>query len=153
NQSNVEKVKNDLVLSVVTTYLEALTNQDLLTAAEMQLKVSQQQLEVAEANYQVGNNTLADLSQARSQVATDELNVTSARNAFELSMLNLKQLMEMDPAEDIVLEKPHIEQVESITIPYTTQEIYRQALSVQPDIKAASYGTEAARYNIEIARS
>src|SRR5690606_3557742 len=111
DQSNVEKAKNDLVLSVATTYLEALTNQDLLVAAEQQLKLSQQQLEVAQANYEVGNNTLADLSQAKSQVATDELNVTSAQNAYDLSMLNLKQLMEMDPAEDILLEKPDIELV------------------------------------------
>ena len=152
DQSNVEKVKNDLVLSVVTTYLEALTNQDLLTAAEMQLKLSQQQLEVAEANYEVGNNTLADLSQAKSQVATDELNVTSAQNAFELSMLNLKQLMEMDPAEDIALEKPQIDSVEGITVPYVASEIYNQALKSQPDIQAAAFSTEVAKNNIAIAK-
>src|SRR5690606_31671107 len=135
DQSYVEKVKNDLVLSVATTYLEALTNQDLLTAAEQQLNLSQRQLEVAEANYEVGNNTLADLSQAKSQVATDELNVTSAENAFELSMLNLKQLMEMDPSEDIALEKPPVADVEQIGTPYAAAEVYQQALKAQPDIE------------------
>ncbi|MFC3196896.1 TolC family protein [Parapedobacter deserti] len=151
-QSNIEKVKNDLVLSVVTTYLEALTNQDLLTAAEMQLKLSQQQLEFAEANYEVGNNTLADLSQARSQVATDELNVTSAENAFELSMLNLKQLMEMNPAEEIVLEKPDIESIENVAVAYNPTAVYTEALKVQPDIRAAAFSSEAAKNNIAIAR-
>lgn len=152
DQSNVEKVKNDLVLSVATTYLEALTNQDLLTAANQQLKLSQQQLEVAEANYEVGNNTLADLSQAKSQVATDELNVTSAQNAFELSMLNLKQLMEMDPAEDIALEKPAIADVEQSEMPYTAVEVYQQALKVQPDIEGATFATAVAKSNIDIAK-
>ncbi len=152
DQSNVEKVRNDLVLSVATTYLEALTNQDLLTAAEQQLNLSQQQLTVAEANYEVGNNTLADLSQAKSQVATDELNVTSAQNAFELSMLNLKQLMEMDPAEDIVLEKPEIADIEQAETPYTASAVYQQALIAQPDIKTAEFSTAAAKSNIDVAK-
>ncbi len=152
DQSNVEKVKNDLVLSVATTYLEALTNQDLLTAAEQQLKLSQQQLQVAEANYEVGNNTLADLSQAKSQVATDELNVTSAQNAFELSMLNLKQLMEMDPSEDIELEKPPISDIEQSGTPYTAVEVYQQALKAQPDIETAVFSAEVAKTNIDIAK-
>ena len=152
DQSNVEKVKNDLVLSVATTYLEALTNQDLLTAAEQQLKLSQQQLEVAKANYDVGNNTLADLSQAKSQVATDELNVTSAQNAFELSMLNLKQLMEMDPAEDIMLEKPPVTDIGQAAAPYSANEVYQQALKVQPDIENAAFSTLVAKNNIDIAK-
>lgn len=152
DQSNVEKVKNDLILSVVTTYLEALTNQDLLTAAQQQLKLSQQQLEVAEANYEVGNNTLADLSQAKSQVATDELNVTSAQNAFELSILNLKQLMEMNPAEQITLEKPTIESVEAIPVLHNANDVYQQAIALQPDIKMAAFSTKVAEKNIDIAK-
>ncbi|RQP08886.1 MAG: TolC family protein [Parapedobacter sp.] len=152
DQSNIEKVKNDLVLSVATTYLEALTNQDLLTAAEQQLNLSRQQLEVAEANYEVGNNTLADLSQAKSQVATDELNVTSAQNAFELSMLNLKQLMELDPAADIALEKPPVADIEQIESPYTAAEIYQRALKAQPDIETAVFSTAVAKNSIDIAK-
>ncbi|HUH19249.1 TolC family protein, partial [Albibacterium sp.] len=60
DQSNIEKIKSDLVLSVVTNYLEALTNQDLLAAGEQQLALSQSQLEVEQINYEVGNKTLAD---------------------------------------------------------------------------------------------
>ena len=153
DQSNVEKAKNDLVLSVATTYLEALTNQDLLLAAEQQLKLSQQQLEVAQANYDVGNNTLADLSQAKSQVATDELNVTSAGNAYDLSMLDLKQLMEMDPAEEIMLEKPPVDQVEGTAVAYDAGDVFATALATQPDIKAAEFSTEVAKRNIAIAKS
>ncbi len=152
DQSNVEKAKNDLVLSVATTYLEALTNQDLLTAAEQQLKLSERQLEAANANYEVGNNTLADLSQAKSQVATDELSVTSAQNAYDLSILNLKQLMEMDPAEDIMLEKPDVELVERTPVVYDPGEVFASALEAQPDIRAAELSAEVAKTNIAIAK-
>src|SRR5690606_37622469 len=106
DQSNAERIKSDLVLSVVTTYLEALTNQDLLEAGKQQLALSTSQLEVEQINVNVGNRTLADLSQAQSLVAADELNVTSAQNAYDLSLLNLKQLMEIHPSVSIELEKP-----------------------------------------------
>ncbi|WP_257667790.1 TolC family protein [Parapedobacter tibetensis] len=152
DQSNVERVKNDLVLSVVTTYLEALTNQDLWGASRQQLALSNEQLESVTANYEVGNNTLADLSQAKSQVATDELNVTSAQNAFDLSILNLKQLMEMDPAVDIVLEKPVLPNINLIESSYLATQIYQTAVTNFPDIKQASFTSATAKTNIDIAK-
>ncbi|MBK1439149.1 TolC family protein [Parapedobacter sp. ISTM3] len=152
DESNVDRVRNDLVLSVVTTYLEALTNQGLLEASQQQLSLSQRQLEAAEANYEVGNNTLADLSQAKNQVATDELNVTTAQNAFELSMLNLKQLMEMDPSVEITLENPALPDVNAVESNYLANEVYRQAVSTFPDIRQAQMLSQVAKQNISIAR-
>jgi outer membrane protein len=153
DQSNIERIKSDLVLSVVTTYLEALTNQDLLAAGEQQLTLSQSQLEVEQINYDVGNKTLADLSQAKSLVAADELNVTSAENAFDLSILNLKQLMEMDPSVPIVLETPSLPEFSVDATAYSAAELFAQIRETYPEIKQAEYNTLAAKTNIEIAKS
>ncbi len=150
DQSNYEKAKNDLQLAVVTTYLEALTNQDLASASLEQLKLSKQQLEVEQINFDVGNRTLADLSQAKSQVAIDESNVTSTQNAFDLSMLNLKQLMEMDPSISIFLEKPILPNPSSIESSYSAKEVYDYAVNNRPEIQFAKYNSEAARKNIEV---
>ncbi len=152
DRSQVEKIKNDLQLAVVTTYLEALTNGDLMKASHQQLKLSKQQLEVALANFDVGNKTLADLAQAKSQVAADELNVTSSENAYELSMLNLKQLMEMDPSITMVLEKPKQLSVGDKAEFYDPNAVYEQAVSHFPEIKMAEYNRLAAAKNIAIAR-
>lgn len=154
DDSNVERMKNDLILSVVTTYLEALTNQDLLTASQQQLELSTRQLEVVEANYEVGNNTLADLSQAKSQVATDELNVTASQNAFELSILNLKQQMELDPQTDIVLEKPVLPEVMRVSqTGVSASEVFQEAVLNFPDIKQSQYTSLVAQQNIKIAEA
>jgi outer membrane protein len=59
------KVRNDLILNVVTTYLQVLTNQDLVKAAQQQIDVSKITLDRAQKNFDVGNQTLADLSQAK----------------------------------------------------------------------------------------
>lgn len=152
DESNTERVKNDLILSVVTTYLEALTNKGLWEASEQQLALSAQQLEAVDANFEVGNNTLADLSQAKSQVGTDELNVTSAQNAYEISLLNLKQLMEMDPATEITLESPQLPDVNLIESNYLATQVYGQAVANFPDIKQAEFNSLVAKTNIDIAK-
>src|SRR5690606_4442886 len=153
DQSNIERVKSDLVLAVVTTYLEALTNQDIFLAAQQQLSVSQSQLDVEQINFDVGNKTLADISQSRSQVAADGLNVTSAQNAYELSVLNLKQLMEMDPSTDIVLEKPPIPDYSNESAKYAPKELYTEARLTYPEIRQAAYNSLVAKTNIDIAKS
>jgi outer membrane protein len=151
-ESNVDRAKNDLILTVTTTYLDALTNYDLMQAASQQQKLSKEQLDIMGINVEVGQNTLADLSQAQSQAATDELNVTNAQNAYELSLLNLKQLMEMDPNQAISLVKPDINEIKLNAQRYTAAEVYNKAVSVFPEIKVAEYNREVAERSIAIAR-
>jgi outer membrane protein len=152
DQSSYEKAKNDLQLAVVTTYLESLTNQDLALASLEQLKLSTQQLEVEQINFDVGNRTIADLAQAKSQVALDESNVTFTQNAFDLSILNLKQLMEMDPSIEIVLEKPTLADPSNIESSYSAKEVFDYAVENFPEIEFAKYNSEFAKKNIDIAK-
>ncbi|WP_442795698.1 TolC family protein [Pelobium manganitolerans] len=152
DQSNIEKIKNDLSLSVVNTYLQVLNNMDLIKASEQQLALSNQQLQIAQKNFDVGNNTQADLSQAKAQVATNQLSLTNAQNAFELSLLDLKQLMEMDPQRNIRLETPVIGDLDQIESTYSGYQVYSKAVGNYPDIKVAEYNTQASEYGIKIAK-
>lgn len=152
SQNNVERAKNDLTLSVITTYLEALTNLDMYQASLQQLELSQEQLRVMNVNVEAGNKTLADLSQAQTQVANDELNMTSALNAYELSLLNLKQLMELNPSTAIELVRPSVEQVQLSTNRMLADQIFAEAVARFPEIKVAEYQTLAAERNIKIAQ-
>ncbi len=152
DESNIEKVKNDLSLSVVNTYLQILNNQDLVKAGEQQFTLSNQQLGVAQKNFDVGNNTLADLSQAKAQVANSELSLTNAQNAYELSMLDLKQLMEMDPQRTITLQIPAVENLEQIENTNSGYDVYTKALQTYPDVKVAEYNTKSFEYGVKIAK-
>ncbi|OAQ39654.1 transporter [Pedobacter psychrophilus] len=152
DKSNIEKIKNDLSLSVVNTYLQILNNQDLVKASQQQFELSSQQLNVAQRNFDVGNNTQADLSQSKAQVANNELSITNAQNAFELSLLNLKQLMEMNPEQNISVQVPVIDDPENIKNDYTGFDVYTKAVGNYPDIKVAEYNSEAFKYGIKIAK-
>lgn len=152
--TDIDRVKNDLTLAVVTKYLEAIVNMDMWTASKQQLVVSTNQLEVANINFEAGLSTLADLSQAKSQVSIDELNVISNLNAYDLALLELKQLMEMDPSVDIELVKPELPTIENMdTQVYHGTELYQEAVQIYPEVKVAEERTLVAERNIGVARS
>jgi outer membrane protein len=153
NKTSTAKVKNDLILNVVTTFLQVLTNQDLVKASQQQIDISKLTLDRAQKNFNVGNQTLADLSQAKAQVSTSELDYTNSENQLELSMLTLKQYMEMNPATEIVVEKPDIGKLNDIKTLYDPQDILKTALTVNPDVLLAEIQQKSYEQAIRVARA
>jgi len=152
DKSNTQKTKNDLLLSVVTTYLQVLNSRDLLTASKQQLEISQQQLDREQKFFDVGSKTLADLSQAKAQLATAELNVTNAQNSLDLNYLSLAQLLELDPGVSFQVEVPVIDEAKSVNTAYSAAEVYNTALKNYPDIKLAEYRRMVFEKGVDIAR-
>lgn len=152
DKSNTQKVKNDLVLAVVTNYLTVLNSQDLLTASRQQLGISNQQLDIEQKFFDVGNRTLADLAQAKAQMATAELNVTNAQNQVDLAFLNLAQLLERDPSIAFEVEKPAIDNIATVNTAYSATEVYKSASLNFPDIKLAELRKRVLEKEIDIAR-
>ncbi|TDS12400.1 TolC family protein [Sphingobacterium paludis] len=150
--SEVDKVKNDLTLSVITNYLEAITNHELYEAAKQQVRLSSEQLRQDSIQFAVGNKTIADISQSENQVATDELSIMTSENAYELSMLNLKQLMEMSPDTTFELEKPNIAEIMAEYAVLSFDDVFQKALKTQPNIEQAGYNIALAKKNIDIAK-
>jgi outer membrane protein len=151
DRTNTTKVKNDLILNVVTTYLTVLTNQDLVTAATQQIDISKQTLDRANISFKAGSQTLADLSQAKSQLATAQLNGTDAQNQLELSILTLKQYMEMPPESNIVVEKPDISQL-SVQSLFNAQDVLNTALTVNPDVRLAELQRDVLKQAVKVAK-
>ncbi|PAW93198.1 transporter [Mucilaginibacter sp. MD40] len=152
DRSYTAKIKNDLVLNVVTQYLLVLTNQDLVTAAKQQIDVAKITVDRAQKNFDVGNQTLADLAQAKAQQSTAELNYTTAENQLELSILTLKQYMEMPPATNIVFEKPDISKFKNLSTVFNPEDVLKTALAVNPDVSLAEARQKAAAQDIKVAR-
>ncbi|PTT02927.1 TolC family protein [Pedobacter sp. HMWF019] len=152
DKTNTEKIKNDLILQVITAYLQILYNKDLLKAADQQLAVSKQQLDVQQQLLDVGNKTLADLSQAKSQLATSELNKTNAENALTISYLTLAQLMEIPSSSKYEVQAPVLSSFNKPSTNYNPDQVYDNALTFFPDIKLASIKSEAAKKGIDVAK-
>lgn len=151
-KANTDKVKNDLVLQVVTSYMEILYNKDRLKAAKEQLTVAQKQLKQQQELLDVGNKTLADLAESKSQVATAELNVTNADNALTISFITLVQLMDIPSSTRFEVQAPSASAYSRSTVTYDAESIYAEAITYFPDIKLAALQTQAAKKGIDVAK-
>lgn len=151
--SNLDKVKNDLVLQVVTSYFQVVYNRDLLRASDEQLAVAKETQKREEALLDAGNKTVADVSQAKAQVATAELNVTNAQNQLTISYLTLSQLMEMrSDNSDYTVVAPTIEDITTAQKNYNVNDVYTTALNSFPDIKLAKLNTAASEKAVSVAK-
>jgi outer membrane protein len=147
-----DKVKNDLILQVITSYLQILYNKDFLRAAQDQLTVANQQLNQQQQLLNEGNKTLADLSQAKSQVAIAELNITNAANALSISYLTLAQLMDIPSSTVYEVQLPVLNTTTKPSTAVNPEEIYTGALSTFPDIKLAELNTAASKIGVDVAK-
>jgi outer membrane protein len=152
DKNNTKKVKNDLTLSVLSTYLQVLINRDLLIASEQQLTLAKQQLSTEETFFKVKQKTLADLSQARSQVASAELNKTNAQIEMDRSYLFLAQLMQRNSITPFLVVDPGESELASLNNSYTESEIYARSLQNFPDILIATNNRLGQEKAVAVAR-
>src|SRR5665213_593015 len=152
DKTNTAKVKNDLLLNVVTDYLTILTDQDLVIAAKQQVDLAKITLDRAQKNFDQQNATRADLAQAQAQVSTAQLNLTNAQNQVDLAVLILKQYMEMDPNINITVEKPDITRLSDVKTAYNANEVIKTAFAANPDIRLAELQQQTYAQAIKIAR-
>lgn len=151
--SNLDKVKNDLILQVVTSYFQVVFNVELLKASKEQLLVAQQTEEREEALMDAGNKTVADVSQAKAQAATAELNVTNAQNQLTISYLTLSQLMEMrTDTNEYNVVAPTVQDIAMAQKVFNVNDVFNSAMSVFPDVKLAALNRQAAEKGIAVAR-
>ncbi len=150
---NLEKNRNDIALFVINAYLNVLYTQDLVRVANEQLVVTKSQLDRAEKNAAVGNATEGDVLNIKSQVATDELNLTTAQNNYDIAKLDLIQLLDRDPAEGFEVERPsNVDQYLAVSVFAELKTVYENAESNLPDIKLLEYRYNAAKYNLAAAK-
>ncbi|MES2455531.1 MAG: TolC family protein [Bacteroidota bacterium] len=151
-KANTDKVRNDLILQVITSYMQILYNKDFLVAAKQQLAVAQQQQKQQQELLDVGNKTLADLAESKSQVATAELDVTTAENALTISYITLAQLMDIPSATQYNVQAPDVSSFSTAAAQYDPENVYKEAVNIYPDIKLAALQTAVAEKTIEIAK-
>jgi len=152
DKTSTAKVKNDLLLNVVTDYLTILTDQDLVIAAKQQLELAKITLDRAQKNFDAGNATRADLAQAQAQVETAVLTLTNDQNQADLAVLVLKQYMEMDPTANITVAKPDISKLTNIQTVFDAATVIKTAFATNPDIKLAELQQQTLAQAIKVAK-
>jgi outer membrane protein len=146
------KARNDVILNVITLYLNVAFNKELRRVAELQAASTREQLERTRKLAEAGSVPLADVLSLEAQLATNELTVVQRENTYNLSLLQLKQALQLPAMQPLeVADLPEGIDVDPV-IARTSEEIFETALSVMPEIQAARLRQRSSMYALRSAR-
>lgn len=150
---DLNKAKEDISIQVTSAYLQVLFNEELAKVAHEQVALSEEMLKQKTAFFKVGKASEAELYEAKSRAAQDQLSAVQADNEYRLALLDLSQLLELPTPEGFSIVSPSIDEDKDFSILTSPADIYSEALLIKPSIKAAQYRVEGAQKSIRIAQS
>ncbi len=148
---DLQKAKNDVTLNVVTLYTNVIFNQELLENAKYQLNSSQQVLDKIKKQVEAGALSMSSQLNQEAQVATNELNAINQENGLVLSILQLKQAMQVPASESLEFVIPEL-QLESLLLDQNAEDIYQIALNTMPEIESAVLKVQSADFAMRASR-
>lgn len=148
---DLNKAKEDIAINIASAYLQVLFNQELYKVSLSQLELSKEQYARIFRLAEVGKAAPAEVAEAKARVAQGEMDVVQSDNNYQLKLLDLSQLLELPTPEGFSLEQPDTSLVFAALTP--PDDIYSEAMTNKPGIRAAQLRLEGSDKNIRIAQS
>jgi outer membrane protein len=152
SQFDLQKIKNDISLNVVTFYLQVLYNRELLKTTQEQVNASKGERDRTQRMYELGSVSKGNFLDLEAQYSSDEVRLITAQSQLDQSLLSLTQLLELDSANNFNIVEPAVEVPAVNAIDSNVSNIYAAALTTQPDIKSSEYKVMSAEKGLSIAR-
>lgn len=149
---NAKQQQNDLTLNIVNFYLNVIFTGELSGIAKNQYSITKEQLERTQKLVDAGSLAKSVQYDIEAQLANEQVNVTTAENNYQLAMLSLKQLMNLDSLNNFNIVKPNIDVEEQPILNMSVQSIYEIALKNQPNIKSSEYSLISSQKSLAAAR-
>ena len=152
SEADLQKIQDDIVMSVSTAFMQVLMNKELLQISNEQIELTQTNLQRLNELVNSGKVARGELYEIEAQQAKEEFNQIQAENNLKLSLLDLAQIMEKEDFEnfDVVVPNDILVDEDILLSPNT---IYEAALIVRPEIRGAQYRVESSQKEIMIAKS
>lgn len=152
SSNDVDAMQNDVILQVITSYLNVLFANELLKTAELQRASTEQQLKRTQILYKAGSVAQTNVLELEAQFASDELNVINAQNQIDIAKLNLIQLLDLDNPEKFEIQIPQIPEPTLDPVAISPNQVYDVAVQTLPDIQSADLRVRSAEVGVAIAR-
>ena len=149
---DVEKIKNDISLSIALAYLQILLNKELYEVAKNQYDITIEQIERTSKLVAAGSLARGSLLEIQAQAASEELQVVNSGNRLDLSILNLTQLLELDIVGDFDIIVPELQIPDETELIEPVMTVYSEAIKIQPQIIGAEFQLESSEMGLDIAK-
>ncbi len=146
-----ENAKRNIALNIASVYLQVLLNREILSVALKQKQLTESQRTTLQSRIAAGSLPETSGYEVESQLSRDEANIVAAQNAVDLTLLSLRQLLQL-PDEKFEIDSPTIilENVADVSA-LSSQNIYTGALRTQPSIMSAEARLQSANASRKMA--
>jgi outer membrane protein len=151
--ANVDKLKDDIALSVAGSFLQTLLAKQQVQVSEIQVNQTKAQLENTRKLVAAGNVPELNAVQIEAQLANDSSNLISAQDNEMQSLLSLKAYLSLDAGTPFDITTPSVNQIPVDDIASLQPEaVYALALKNLPQQRANDLRIKAGEKNILAAR-
>ena len=146
---NVEKIKNEISLSVARGYLQVLLSLEMEKSAAESYNSVKEQVEKCRNMVDAGSLAYSSLLELEAQLANEKVQIVAAKNSVRSNTLALAQLLDIDDYQNFSIEVPDIGHL-ALSLPEDgIQQIYDMATSM-PEIRGAELALEQSRLQYRI---
>ena len=152
SQFDLENAKSNMGLNIASAYLQILLNREIAQVADEQRKITAAQKETVQKKFDAGVLPETSILEVDAQLARDEANVVSARGNYDLSVLSLKQMLQLADEQAFDIDVPNIntDNMEGLT-DVNSVGVYSYAVKNQPSIKSAEARWKSSDFSRKVA--
>jgi outer membrane protein len=148
--ANSDRTKNDISLNVANAYLQVLLAIEQTEASQLQLHLSQNQLEITRKQVKAGALPELNAAELEAQAAQDSATYITAKGTITQNILQLKAYMDLDASTPFDVYTPPVEDIPIENIADLQPEaVYALALANQPLQKMDALNIASARKNVD----
>ncbi len=152
-KKSYSRTNQTVIFNTISNYIEAVSNQKLISAEEENLRENQKQLEQIQAFYDSGKTSATDLYQQQAETKEAELSLLAATNSFKVSTLVLLNTMGLKANNKISLNLPEIVLTDTTFPDYDFNDLLNVAYEKRPDLKSGESLINASNEGIREAKA
>ena len=153
NTYRLNKMKDDIALSVANSYLQILFNKEQLKVLVNQNKITIENLARTKELIQAGTLPSGDIYDLNATFASQEQQIIVAENTLIISKLALAQTLLLEDYANFDVPVAEMDIPTSTILLQTPEAIMQKAKEVVNDIKIASSNLEIAKKDVQLSRT
>lgn len=146
-RSAYQSSRDALVASIIRSYLDIITQQQLLAIEQERLRVYENSESIILKRYRTGLGSLDDLDNAKTSSATTRASIALYENTISAAKRTLAVLLGRQ--DQTLSDFPSVTEFPDVLEPMLA--LPEQDLARRPDLQAAYYGIKASETNVKVA--
>lgn len=147
----VERLKDEISVSITRSYLQILLSREILSAATESFQSVSEQKERIRLLVEAGSQPYSSLLEIESQLASERVQVVTAENQLTTNTLALQQLLDLPYSKDFQIAVPDVSNILTAYIAESTDDIYASAQSM-PLIRSARLALDKGELDLKTAK-